>query len=314
MGAGLFTHHSGTVELATGRTWTGNYTQTAGATLLGEDGARINGNANIAGTVGVGNDAAGTDAVGTFTIGGNLTMAAGSTLQVKTDGNTTDRIAVTGTANVGAINVDLQNLAGVEDIILSSNGLTYTNNSTSILFGGENFATAVAGTPFDGQVNVSVSRMGNNLLLTVKNDQGENFKQTWAGGNGNWDALFTLVDTFSKRFDQRIDIDGYYIAYTFVAPDFAKSVFGLATSNAQNAAVALDAIFGLGVDNDLLDALGNMPNMTAADKQALANALAQLHGEAFAAGQMTMVNMQRGFLNRPFGTVSTNSRKPRKSA
>jgi len=113
-------------------------------------------------------------------------------------------------------------------------------------------------------------------------------------------SLFSVTDTWATEFDQGIENNVYWISWVATDPEFADAVRGFATSNAYNVAVGMDEIVALGLTDEinksgLHNALSGLPRD---NPQALANAFAQLHGEVFAASQMNMINMQRGFTNR----------------
>ena len=230
--SGNFIQQQGDVELAAGRTWTGNYTQHSG-TFIADNGTTITGNADFFGTI----------APDTLTIGGDAIFRGGSVYvyTLDTASKAHSLIAVAG-------NVEIENNATL-DIVLSSGG-------------------SVSGT-----FNVI----------------------TASHFNGNY---FNVPNTWGTEFEQGITGNTYWIHWASITPDFADNTQPFASSNAYGVALGMDKIYADGLTGNISDLYDTLSNMSSSDPQGLADAFAQLHGEVFAASQMNLVNMQRGFLNR----------------
>ncbi|MCD8140845.1 MAG: autotransporter domain-containing protein [Planctomycetaceae bacterium] len=107
---------------------------------------------------------------------------------------------------------------------------------------------------------------------------------------------FGLRNRIGYDLDQDLRADGLYLVTTSRLPDFAGTAGPVGTPNAIRAGEALDRLVGAGAAGGLgtlFDTLLNLP----ADATVAADALAQLHGEVFAAGQDASLRLQRGFVN-----------------
>ncbi|MCD8349761.1 MAG: autotransporter domain-containing protein [Planctomycetaceae bacterium] len=107
---------------------------------------------------------------------------------------------------------------------------------------------------------------------------------------------FGLRNRIGYDLDQDLRSGGLYLVTTSRLPDFAGIAGSVGTPNAIRAGEALDRLVGSGAAGGLgtlFDTLLNLP----ADAAVAADALSQLHGEVFAAGQDASIRMQRGFVN-----------------
>ena len=147
---------------------------------------------------------------GTMTIVGNLAMDDDSWLLVdigidENGNNLSNRIDVTGTADVGAVNINLSNIIADnapllgDYIILTSTGLTYEDNSAFIWVDGW-----IVPTDLERWTNIGATTQkteDNALLLSVVGEIG-NFWLDWTGeeNNNQWDLTsanwFGLADDF----------------------------------------------------------------------------------------------------------------------
>ena len=137
------------------------------------------------------------------------------------------------------------------------------------------------------------------VFLNGAEEEGDKF-QVIAATQGQFKntTLFDVSNTWTVAFSQKILNDGYWIFWGLTDPDFADNILPYATSNAYNVAMGMDKIYADGLTGSISDLYDALSNMSSSDPKGLADAFAQLHGEVFAASQMNLVNMQRGFLNR----------------
>ena len=209
---------------------------------------------------------------GTAKFDGNMYIP-NSTLQVKNGGTLAPR---TETANTFAT-LDI------------TGNLTMESGSTLSVEIGRNSSNAFDSDKIvvTGKATIQPNAQLKVEFIDGECDNGNEFELIRASSFANA-TLFTPVDTWATSFLHEIRSNSYWISWTATTPDFAKAVSGVASSNAYNAAVAIDSVRS----GSLYKALAGMNKN---DPQALANAFAQLHGEAFAASQMASAGMQQHF-------------------
>jgi len=164
----------------------------------------------------------------TLDIVGNLTMAAGSTLQVglgNTEIGTTgildsDSVTVTGNATIGAITIDLMSLVeGTFALVTSTGLLTYTNGAATVLYLG----ASLAGGVYDdrgGTVDVTATtqNVANVLQLAIDIDGiFGNAHITWTGGiDDTWDGV-SEKENWRYGTDDTWFIDGDAVTFDLAA-------------------------------------------------------------------------------------------------
>jgi uncharacterized protein with beta-barrel porin domain len=229
------------------------------------DGATFGGSGTIDGNVRVqtGGTLSPGNRIGTLNVHGNMTFENGSTyvFEVDKSGGTTssDLLVVSGNGTDGSAFVNIQE--GAELVV-------------EFLYGRE---AAV-----------------NDRFQVIQLENGARFQN---GGE------FNIVGMWGFGFDTVRDNGGYWIEWYEKLPLFAENVRNYATGNAYNVAVAGDTLAFLAQQggpefeaalkqNNVYSALIHMRDN---DPQGLANALAQLHGEAFAAHKDVVAQTQRRF-------------------
>ncbi|MCL2743176.1 MAG: hypothetical protein FWE67_04925, partial [Planctomycetaceae bacterium] len=162
--SGNFSQQQGNVELAAGRTWSGNYTQTAG-TFIGGNNAAVTGNATFTGIV----DVDGILSTGLLTLDGAALL-----IGLAAD-NVSDKIIVAGTVNsLSASTIELSNWeTGTFTLMTASGGIDFTKFDVDRTGLGSRQSTVLFGDAAK-------------LLLTTSTD---NLNLVWAGNtDGNWDT------------------------------------------------------------------------------------------------------------------------------
>ncbi len=107
---------------------------------------------------------------------------------------------------------------------------------------------------------------------------------------------FGLRNRIGYDLDQDLRSDGLYLVTTSRLPDFVGIAGAVGTPNAIRAGDALDRLIASGAAGGLEPLFNTLMNLPA-DAAVAADALAQLHGEVFAAGQDASIRLQRGFVN-----------------
>ena len=208
---------------------------------------------------------------GTGSLGGGLVVKSGATLS---PGNSTGTFTANGnvlfeTGSTYLYEIDKNNATQKHDLLVVNGGTVEIQP--------------------DAKLDIA--------FLSGSGANGDEFRVIAANESQFRGTLFTLTNTWVTKFDQEIRNDGYWIAWTTTAtPDFADAVSGYATGNAYNVAVGTDEIVAQGLTGNIGGLYAALSGMPSNDPKGLANAFSQLHGEAYAAGQMTKVDMQRGFL------------------
>ncbi|MFA5984424.1 MAG: autotransporter domain-containing protein [Methylococcaceae bacterium] len=182
---------AGTLALSGTNTYTGDTTVTGGILALNgsissdvtvQTGATLGGTGSILGSKNLAVNSGGTvapgNSIGTLSVSGNYTPAAGSTYLVEIDPSQSDKLSVTGTAALnGNGTVNVQPLAG-----------TFTNNTAYTILTAGTITGQFAGVAsLSAGFTFSLSYVGNDVILTLLSN----------GSSGVVDtsqSFFTLAD------------------------------------------------------------------------------------------------------------------------
>ena len=291
-GNSLLKTGDGTLILTGNNNYTGATTVTAGT--LQVEGTIANSNVAVSGanTVFV----VGSTSNSTAKVGGEVTVSSGGTL---TGHGTLDGPVTIGSGGTLSPGSSIGKM-------LFTNGVTFRDGSTYL------FEVDMDGSDcLDVSGGIITIEHGAKLQIVFDPDvnpidegpfQVINIAIGSAVFNNNGEH-FTIVDTWGLKFTHGIDDDGYWVTAAMAEEFFPYTdlVSGVATPNALRVAAAMDKIAAdiaeypahRPVMKELNDALLGMEKD---DHQALADAFAQLHGEAYAATQVASVNLQRNFV------------------
>ena len=199
---GTFFQQAGDVHLKAN--WGGTYNHNAGS-LYADDNVHIQNNLTVKGTLDIGSNL--TNAPGTLTVGGDLTLD-GATVNIDLfDANASDTITVvTGTAaftpGVGISTINLSHWAvGVFTIISATGGVGTVDSTTfrSVQLGNIDIDAST-------RMNAALSQSGNSVILTTSM---LNKDLTWKTDSGLWKYDSSLTHWFQNDAPS---VDDYFHA------------------------------------------------------------------------------------------------------
>jgi len=210
--------------------------------------------------------------------GSNLIVKSGATFSPGSNNDSTG----TFTVNNAAVTFETDSMYRYEiDMTATGHDLLVVNNGDVFITNGAKLEVQFlrSGRPSDGESFLVIDAATSQFVNEVSGEK----------------VLFTIPGNLSRRFDHEIKSDGYWITYT--ASNLAGKIQRYGTPNAIRAAEGVDEIDNLGLSDGLGGLYDALLDLDAADdRQGLADAFAQLHGEVFASNKEAAAQLQRRFL------------------